>query len=190
MKTMKTWQTRKGKLTRLESKLTDLPWKAARATVSVKLLGDEQDTCVYVESKSRVLKERSMRRHTDHDATNPTGHGSQASPPCDARPLQDVMGRVWLEQVLRTLGAGSNCFFWRTHAGAEIDLIVPTTGGTLGFEFKASFTPTITRGTREAMSDAQLDQLFVIHGGEQELELGEKMLALLVSRLATITRTQ
>ncbi len=54
--------TPKGKLTRLESKLTDLPWKTARATVSVKLLGDEQDTYVYVESKSRVLKERSMRR--------------------------------------------------------------------------------------------------------------------------------
>ena len=54
--------TPKGKLTRLESKLTDLPWKAARPTVSVKLLGDEQDTYVYVESKNRVLKERSMRR--------------------------------------------------------------------------------------------------------------------------------
>jgi transposase len=54
--------TPKGKLTQLESKLADRPWQAARPTVTVKLLGEEQDTYVFVESKNRVLKERSMRR--------------------------------------------------------------------------------------------------------------------------------
>lgn len=102
----------------------------------------------------------------------------------------DRCGASWegfgVEQVLRVLGS-QDCFFWRTHAGAEIDLIVPVAGGTLGFEFKASASPSVSRGTYEAIADAKVDQLFVLHGGEQEFPIGEKILALPMARIGRIS---
>ncbi len=54
--------TPKGRLTRLEKKLTDLPWTQARDQVQVKLLAEAGEVYVLVQSQARVNKERSMRR--------------------------------------------------------------------------------------------------------------------------------
>ena len=54
--------TPKGQLTKLESQLAEQPWKQARPEVCVKLLGQPEETYIYVESQNRVAKERSMRR--------------------------------------------------------------------------------------------------------------------------------
>jgi transposase len=54
--------TPKGRLTKLEQALVELPWTEARESVSVKVLEQDGELYVYVESKDRVAKERSMRR--------------------------------------------------------------------------------------------------------------------------------
>jgi len=54
--------TPKGRLTQLEKKLADLPWTQARDQVQVKLLTQEGEVYVLVQSQARVSKERSMRR--------------------------------------------------------------------------------------------------------------------------------
>ena len=54
--------TPKGQLSRLEKSLVERPWKQARANVAVKLLPQDGELYVYVESQNRVAKERSMRR--------------------------------------------------------------------------------------------------------------------------------
>jgi transposase len=54
--------TPKGRLTALEQQLAVLPWKQARAQVQVKLLPQDGDLYVFVESAARIGKERSMRR--------------------------------------------------------------------------------------------------------------------------------
>ena len=54
--------TPKGRLTRLEKKLTDLPWTQARDQVQVKLLAEAGEVYVLVQSQARVNKERAMRR--------------------------------------------------------------------------------------------------------------------------------
>jgi transposase len=54
--------TPKGRLTKLEAALVEKPWESARPSVNVKLLPQEQELYVYVESEARVGKERSMRR--------------------------------------------------------------------------------------------------------------------------------
>ncbi len=54
--------TPKGRLTKLEKDLLEQPWVQARETVKVKLLEQEEEFYIYVESRDRVLKERSMRR--------------------------------------------------------------------------------------------------------------------------------
>ncbi len=51
----------KGRLTKLEKKLTELPWLEARDQVQVKLLPEEGEVYVLVKSQARVDKERAMR---------------------------------------------------------------------------------------------------------------------------------
>jgi len=54
--------TPKGRLTKLEKALLDRPWVQARESVSVKVLEADGEFYVYVQSRDRVAKERSMRR--------------------------------------------------------------------------------------------------------------------------------
>lgn len=54
--------TPKGRLTKLEKKLADLPWTQARPQVQVKLLPEAGEVYVLVDSQARVDKERAMRR--------------------------------------------------------------------------------------------------------------------------------
>ncbi len=54
--------TPKGRLTELEQQLAVLPWKQARESVQVKLLPQQGDLYVFVQSQARIGKERSMRR--------------------------------------------------------------------------------------------------------------------------------
>jgi len=54
--------TPKGRLTKLEKNLLQLPWHQAREQVRVKLLETEGEFYLYVESGDRLNKERSMRR--------------------------------------------------------------------------------------------------------------------------------
>jgi hypothetical protein len=54
--------TPKGRLTKLEQPLLRVPWQAARPSVQVKLLPQDQELYVWVQSAARVAKERAMRR--------------------------------------------------------------------------------------------------------------------------------
>lgn len=54
--------TPKGRLSKLERSLTECAWQQVRPEVQVKLLAQEQDVYVFVQSQARVGKERSMRR--------------------------------------------------------------------------------------------------------------------------------
>ena len=54
--------TPKGRLSRFEKALLELPWQVARPEVKVKLLAHEDELYVFAESRDRVAKERSMRR--------------------------------------------------------------------------------------------------------------------------------
>ena len=54
--------TPKGRLTHVEKPLLEQPWTQARESVRVKVLQQESEFYVYVESHDRVVKERSMRR--------------------------------------------------------------------------------------------------------------------------------
>ena len=54
--------TPKGRLTRLQQRLVDIPWQQARPGVQVKLLAEDGELYVFAESRDRVTKERAMRR--------------------------------------------------------------------------------------------------------------------------------
>jgi predicted AAA+ superfamily ATPase len=98
------------------------------------------------------------------------------------------LGASWegflLEQVIARLGARpEQCFFWATHAGAELDLLVTQGKQRLGFEFKRTTEPELTRSMRSALEDLSLARLDVIHAGAETFPLAKRVRALAASRL-------
>jgi predicted AAA+ superfamily ATPase len=104
----------------------------------------------------------------------------------------DRLGASWegfaLEQVVRVFGLGhEDCFFWRTHAGAEIDLVCNFDGKLIGFEFKASSSnPRVSKGTHEAMKDLELERLHVVYPGDQDFMLTESVRAVPITHLVKL----
>ena len=98
------------------------------------------------------------------------------------------LGASWegfaMEQVLRRLGARADeAFFWRTHTGAELDLLVGPESWRLGFEFKHTSAPKVTRSMRSALTDLGLERLTVVYPGDQSFPLADRVDAVGLGRL-------
>ena len=89
-----------------------------------------------------------------------------------------VVGFSWegfaLEQVLRITGT-RNAYYWATQSGAELDLLSFVGGKRVGYEFKYSENPSITRSMRIALADLKLDQLRVVIPGSVRTNLDERI---------------
>ncbi len=88
------------------------------------------------------------------------------------------LGASWegfaLEIVVRVLGARpEECFFWATHAGAELDLLIVKGGKRLGYEFKFTEAPALTPSMKIAFKDLRLDSLQVLHAGQDGFPLAD-----------------
>lgn len=89
-----------------------------------------------------------------------------------------------IEQIVRRLGARpEECFFWATHAGAELDLLVVRGRRRYGFEIKRTVAPRITPSMYHAVHDLRLARLDVIHAGDRTFALGPRLRAVSLSRL-------
>lgn len=98
------------------------------------------------------------------------------------------VGASWegfaLDSVISRLRAEpEECFFWATHSGAELDLLVVRGSQRLGFEFKRSTTPTLTRSMHVAAEDLRLRKLWVVHAGERAFDLAPRTRAVPLSRI-------
>jgi predicted AAA+ superfamily ATPase len=81
-------------------------------------------------------------------------------------------------QVVRRLRARpGECFFWATHSGAELDLLVVAAGKRLGFEIKRTAAPTFTPSMRSALENLRLDRLDVVHGGHRTFPMAPRVRA-------------
>jgi predicted AAA+ superfamily ATPase len=79
------------------------------------------------------------------------------------------LGASWegfaLEQVLKTL-KGTDVYFWATHGGAELDLLFFAGGKRFGVEFKFNEAPKVSRSMHVAISDLNLEHLWVVFPGK------------------------
>jgi len=92
------------------------------------------------------------------------------------------LGSFWegfaLEEVVRIYDASpEESFFWATHADAELDLFIIKHGKKLGFEFKYTDVPRVTKSMHIALADLQLDHLTVVYPGKETFPLAEKITA-------------
>jgi predicted AAA+ superfamily ATPase len=88
-----------------------------------------------------------------------------------------------IEQVLGLLHAEQDAYFWATHGGAELDLLVLCGGKRYGFEFKYADAPGTTKSMRIAMADLDLERLLVIYPGERQFELDDRIEAVGIAQL-------
>jgi len=103
------------------------------------------------------------------------------------------IGASWegflIEQLIERLGARpSECFFWRTYQGAELDLLVIRGRQRLGFEIKRTTAPTVTPSMRGAMADLKLDSLTVVHAGKSSFPLAPGIVAESAGTITATTR--
>jgi predicted AAA+ superfamily ATPase len=81
-----------------------------------------------------------------------------------------------IEQILRMLKLDKeSCFYWRTHNGAELDLVVLRDGKLEGFEIKYSLKPTMTKSIIIALKDLDLEKITIIIPGLDEYLIHEKV---------------
>lgn len=89
-----------------------------------------------------------------------------------------LAGTSWegfaIEQILAMMPT-RDAYFWRTHAGAELDLLVSIKGKQYGFEFKLSDAPGTTRSMHVALESLGLEKIFVIYPGSKTYPLAPKI---------------
>jgi predicted AAA+ superfamily ATPase len=79
-----------------------------------------------------------------------------------------------MEEVLKALRP-DDAYFWATHQGAELDLLLFKRGRRIGVECKRMDGPTLTASMRIALQDLKLDRLIVVYPGELRYNLGERV---------------
>ena len=92
------------------------------------------------------------------------------------------LGASWegfcIESLIGQFGARQDqCYFWATHAGAELDLLLVVGGRRRGFEIKRTVAPKVTPSMQVALHDLKLDSLDVIHAGQDTFPLAKNIRA-------------
>ena len=75
------------------------------------------------------------------------------------------------------------CYFWRAHTGAEVDLLIVRGRERRAFEIKRTSAPRTTRSMHTAIEDLRLDRLDVIHGGRDTYALRDRIRAVSIFRI-------
>lgn len=79
-----------------------------------------------------------------------------------------------IEEIISSIQP-DEVYFWATHAGAELDLLLFKDGRRFGVEIKRADAPRLTPSMRTALVDLQLDRLAVIYPGERRYALTEQV---------------
>lgn len=84
------------------------------------------------------------------------------------------LGASWegyvIEEVLHAVRP-DEAFFWATHQGAEIDLVLRVNGKMLGVECKRTDAPRMTPSIRIALEDLKLEAIAVVYPGSKRFSI-------------------
>jgi len=88
-----------------------------------------------------------------------------------------------IEETLKVV-MPDEAYFWATHNGAEIDLLLLKEGRRFGVECKRVDAPRLTPSMRNAIADLQLEHLAVIYPGDKLYPLAERVTAVPLESLS------
>lgn len=99
-----------------------------------------------------------------------------------------IQGASWegfvMQQILEQKPKDWSAYYYRTQAGAEVDLVlVPPQGKPVPIEVKRSLSPSIGRGFREAFQDLGADSGFFVYSGLEQFPLDKNVTAMGVGDL-------
>jgi len=88
------------------------------------------------------------------------------------------VGASWegyaVEEVLKSFQP-DEAYYWATHNGAELDLLLFKDGRRIGVECKRADAPVLTPSMRIALADLKLDRLCVLYPGDRAYSLARKV---------------
>jgi predicted AAA+ superfamily ATPase len=101
------------------------------------------------------------------------------------------LGASWeghaLEQTLALCGSNDS-YYWGTHNGAELDLLLFRGGKSYGVEFKVADGPTMTRSLHVALADLGLERAWIVHPGDKRYPVHDRVEALPLKDLGSLAR--
>lgn len=90
--------------------------------------------------------------------------------------LHPKVGASWegfaLEEAIKA-HRPDEAYYWATHQGAELDLLMFKRGRRIGVEFKRQDAPALTRSMQIARADLKLDRLLVVYPGQRGYKLAD-----------------
>lgn len=94
-----------------------------------------------------------------------------------------VVGGSWegfcIESLIAASPAGTESYFYRTSAGAELDLVLRLPGSaTWAIEIKRTTSPKVSRGFHLAAEDIKADRKILVYAGERDVPAGDALRAL------------
>ena len=95
----------------------------------------------------------------------------------DALLCHPRLGASWEGFVIEQLLAAwrpEGAWFWATHGGAELDLLVTNAGRRIGVEIKRADAPRLSTSMRQALTDLELDRLLVITPSARSYRLNDR----------------
>jgi hypothetical protein len=93
----------------------------------------------------------------------------------------------WIEQIIRQLPDSAEAFYFRTHAGAEMDLVIRLPRGkNIGVEIKYSLSPKLTKSFLEAFNELECQRAYIIYPGKEKYALAVNIFALPAESISEI----
>lgn len=103
-----------------------------------------------------------------------------------------VVGHSWegwvLEQIAQIIEPQWQLSFYRTAAGAEMDIVAERGNQKIGFEIKFSSAPALSKGFWSAMSDLKLDHAYIVAPVENGYPLAANVDVVPATELANVLR--
>ena len=88
------------------------------------------------------------------------------------------VGASWegfvLEELIGLAGE-RNAYYWRTQAGAELDLLLLLGGRRIGVEVKYADAPSMTRSMHVSLESLKLDRLYIVYPGSEPYALSPRV---------------
>lgn len=104
-----------------------------------------------------------------------------------------ISGDSWegfvIENILSSAPEQASPYFYRTSAGAEIDLILDMGSEIWAIEIKKTTVPKLTKGFHIACEDLKPTKKYVVYGGDDEFRLPGEIDVVSLSRMLELVRT-